>query len=192
MTVYRAKPVNARRWYTETWSDGARSGVPRRPTTPHCRNTWSVKVTRQAPADGPYRTAHAAELEGPFWLAARMDKHGLYYNLLDAFALPGCPLCRLSVTSVTRWLGALSYENINDTAVRTRLRRSRGLCTVHAWHLLDEERDLLGTAIICKDILDTHLHSLGGLLGAPESPWSRPVDLSPVDLRRQAAWVEPA
>ena len=53
-----------------------------------------------------------------------MNKHTLYYNLRDAFAEEGCPICRLCSQAVDRYLDHLLYESVNDPGVRRNIRRS--------------------------------------------------------------------
>lgn len=79
----------------------------------------------------------------------------LAYDLLEALRRPGCALCQLAARAAARYLDTLSYEGVNDPAIRARLRAARGLCRAHAWHLLEDLHDALGTAIICRDVLNT-------------------------------------
>ncbi len=83
-----------------------------------------------------------------------MDRHTLYYNLHDAFAENGCPICRLCTKAVDRYLEHLLYESVNDFDVRRNIRQSQGFCRKHAWQLL-QRGDLLGIAIIHQDIILT-------------------------------------
>jgi len=87
-------------------------------------------------------------------------KHMPYFDVLEALQSDGCPVCRLSLRSVSRYLDALSYENVNDPEVRATLRRSRGFCNHHAWQFADACHDGLGTAIIYRDVLDTLLRAV--------------------------------
>ncbi|MEW6105743.1 MAG: DUF6062 family protein [Bacillota bacterium] len=86
-----------------------------------------------------------------------------YYNLRDAMAKPGCPICRLVSDAVARYLETFLYENVNDPGMRADLRRSNGFCPDHAG-LLREHGDPLGHAIIYGDLVDHVLESLEGLL----------------------------
>jgi hypothetical protein len=80
------------------------------------------------------------------------DKAG--HELYLALRQPGCPICRLTNQVVQRYLETTSYENVNDLGAREELRATQGWCAVHAGHWL-EQPDVLGTAIIYKDVLDT-------------------------------------
>ncbi len=81
-----------------------------------------------------------------------MNKHTLYYNLRDAFAEEGCPICRLCSQAVDRYLSHLLYESVNDPGVRWDIRRSQGFCKEHAWQL-QRKGDVLGIAIIHQDVI---------------------------------------
>ena len=62
-----------------------------------------------------------------------MPKDTLYFELLDACAETGCPICRLSLESVQRHLDGALYEFVNDIEARAVLRVARGYCNDHAW-----------------------------------------------------------
>jgi hypothetical protein len=83
-------------------------------------------------------------------------RHRQYFEVRDALRQPGCPICRLCLGAVWRYLDSLAYENVNDYTVREELRRAWGFCNRHAWQYLDDVRDLLGTAIIYRDIIRSH------------------------------------
>jgi hypothetical protein len=93
------------------------------------------------------------------WRAGRPDKHMVYFDVLEALAEPGCPVCRLGLTSVARYLDALSYESVNDPGVREQLRGARGFCNLHAWQFADL-RNGLGAAIIYHDVLGALLRQV--------------------------------
>ncbi len=113
----------------------------------------------------------------------RAGKHSLYFNLVDAFDQRGCPICRLALTAVYRWLDAFAYENVNDYDVRAALRRSRGFCTAHAWQLIDEIHDLAGAAIVYRDVI----HSL---LPSVRAAVHQPAALAPEDVCRACVALE--
>ena len=101
------------------------------------------------------------------------DKAG--YDLYLALRQTGCPICRLTRQAVEHYLDAMSYENVNDVALRAQLRAAQGWCAVHARLWLDQ-RDALGTAIIYKDVLDNARRTLLQAAGvAPEG--QEPEDL---------------
>ena len=59
-----------------------------------------------------------------------------YHELLEALEQEGCPLCRLSLKAAAAYVDTLLYEMVNDSQLRQRLRRSRGLCHTHAWQMV--------------------------------------------------------
>jgi hypothetical protein len=99
----------------------------------------------------------------------------VYYELLEAFPQPGCPLCRQVQEAVERSLSHLFYESVTDPAVRHRLRRSLGFCQRHAWLLVDARLgDALGMAIIYHDLLGSLLkHLPQDAAISPQNPASR-------------------
>ncbi len=85
-----------------------------------------------------------------------------YYEVIDACAETGCPLCRLGQASANRHLTSLIYDSVNDVDLRATLRDSLGYCKEHAW-LLPRAGDSapLGIAVIHRDLLNT-IHKLLG------------------------------
>ncbi len=65
-----------------------------------------------------------------------MSRHIAFYELRDAFAQPGCPLCRLEARVAERYLDFLLWERVNDPDLRQNLRQARGFCRDHAWMLV--------------------------------------------------------
>ncbi len=97
-----------------------------------------------------------------FGLGSRManrlpSKHTLYHQVYEALAQEGCPVCSLALSAVSRYLDALSYENVNDPRTRADMRAARGFCNRHAWQFVEEIHDGLGTAIIYRDVVATLL-----------------------------------
>jgi hypothetical protein len=95
-----------------------------------------------------------------------------YYDLLDAFKLTGCPLCRLLKQDAHRFLDTLLYEFVADRSIQAEFRKSRGLCSVHAWELTELRGGNVGTAILCQVVLDevtTQLSSAAKKAGSPLS-----------------------
>ncbi len=77
-----------------------------------------------------------------------------------ALARHGCAVCHLTHRSVGRFLKALSYEQVNDIDVRAELRASRGFCALHAQRWLSMSGNVLGTAIIYRDVITAALRGL--------------------------------
>ena len=95
------------------------------------------------------------------------SRHTLYFDLLDSFRQPGCPICRLGSLTATRYLDILAYENVNDPGEREKLRAARGFCNYHAYRFLEETRDLLAVGIIYRDVVHTVVLALSE--GGPSS-----------------------
>ncbi len=101
-----------------------------------------------------------------------MNKTQSYYDLLEALALPGCPICRLLATFTDRLLDGLIYEQINDGGLRARIRQARGFCPEHARQLV-RHGAALGVAIMMRDVLNALLEALEGARFRPVSRLSR-------------------
>ena len=85
-----------------------------------------------------------------------------YYDLRDAFRQEGCPVCRLTLAGVARYIGAVNYESVADPGVRERLRASLGFCNPHAHQWLGAAH-VLGTAQLYADLLDRLAEELRAL-----------------------------
>ncbi|MBE0690132.1 MAG: hypothetical protein IH587_08440 [Anaerolineae bacterium] len=77
-----------------------------------------------------------------------------YYDLLDAFTLSGCPVCRLLIADAERFLDGLLYENTMDIGIQQGYRASRGLCNAHAWQLVEYKGNAAGIAVLSEAALD--------------------------------------
>ena len=77
-----------------------------------------------------------------------------YFDVLDACAQPGCPICRIAQHVVHRYLDAILYEFVTDPGTRSNLKQSLGYCNGHAWMLPDLPGGYaLGIALIYQDLL---------------------------------------
>ena len=101
------------------------------------------------------------------------SKHIAYFQLLDAFKQPGCPVCTRLEQGATRSLDSLMYEQVNDPITRQRLVESHGFCNWHAWILPGIHNSALGVALIYRHLLQETLDRLQG------PPPSRPPAHSP-------------
>lgn len=81
-----------------------------------------------------------------------MAKHLMFFQLREAMASPGCPVCRQADAAVDSAIGSLLHELVNDLAVRARLVESSGLCHEHAWRLVGHT-DALGTALLHRELV---------------------------------------
>jgi len=92
----------------------------------------------------------------------KKEKHAICYEILDAMRKTGCPICNILRSLEEETIKYMLYGQVNDPAVRRKLRESLGLCPYHAWLLADivrgnPEIDLLGPSIIYEDMLRTYL-----------------------------------
>ncbi len=76
-----------------------------------------------------------------------------YHDLIEAFAEGGCPLCRLALRAVHRYLDALLYEFSTDPETHRAFRDGRGLCNAHSWQLTEIMGGALSTAVLFHSAL---------------------------------------
>jgi hypothetical protein len=88
------------------------------------------------------------------------SKFVTYYELLDAFGKPGCPVCTNLERGSLKALSDLLYEQVTDPASRRRLVESRGYCNWHAWMLPKVQNSPLGAALIYRHLLGEALERL--------------------------------
>ena len=86
-------------------------------------------------------------------MANKLGKHTPYFELVDAQAQPGCPICRLAYKATDRYLDSLLYEAVLDPEVRDKLKRAQGFCRDHADMLSRRPGRALGVALIYRDII---------------------------------------
>ncbi len=96
---------------------------------------------------------------------------GADIHLADAFARPGCPLCRERDRLDRAYLESVLAESVLDVGFRTRLDDARGFCAAHSRGLLGHARrgsGGLGASILLRATLAVRLrelevvHSAGG------------------------------
>ncbi|MHB1355371.1 MAG: DUF6062 family protein [Anaerolineae bacterium] len=80
-------------------------------------------------------------------------KHTPYFELLEAQAKAGCPICRLVYKATDRYLDSLLYEAVLDPAVRAKLKQAQGFCAEHVEMLGRRPGRALGIALIYRDII---------------------------------------
>jgi len=77
-----------------------------------------------------------------------------YYEIIEACAEPGCPLCRLVDEIGDRFLAASMHGTVTDPDIRFKYRESMGFCHRHAWRLASFGGGVrLGLAIIYQDFI---------------------------------------
>ncbi|MFO7696588.1 MAG: DUF6062 family protein [Anaerolineae bacterium] len=86
-------------------------------------------------------------------MADKPGKHTTFFELVDAQAKAGCPVCRLAYRSTDRYLDGLLYEAVLDPTVREKLKSSHGFCREHVTMLHGRPGRSLGVALIYESIL---------------------------------------
>jgi hypothetical protein len=89
------------------------------------------------------------------------------FDLAEAFAKDGCPVCRLTRHNVESYLHGLLFEGIIHPENHDAFRVSRGLCNAHAWLLADFKGALLNTAVYYRGTLNDLLKDLDASGPAP-------------------------
>jgi hypothetical protein len=84
---------------------------------------------------------------------AKPGKHTPYFELLEAQAKAGCPICRLVYKATDRYLDSLLYEAVLDPAVSAKLKQAQGFCSEHVKMLGRRPGRALGIALIYRDII---------------------------------------
>lgn len=82
-----------------------------------------------------------------------------YDDLLEAFARPGCAVCRLLAESADKLVDAILYEGVNDIPTRQSLNEARGYCGPHA-ELMVRSGSALGVTIMMDGVLKMLLRIL--------------------------------
>jgi hypothetical protein len=95
-------------------------------------------------------------------LSRTPSKHTPFFELVDAQAQAGCPICRLVHKATDRYLDSLLYEAVLDPSVRAKLKDSQGFCAEHVAMLQRRPGRALGVALIYRDTLRALLKTLDG------------------------------
>jgi len=86
-------------------------------------------------------------------VSEKLGKHTPFFELVDAQAKPGCPICRMIYKQTDRYLDSIIYEAVLDPDVRAKLKSSRGFCAGHVEMLRRKPGRALGIALIYRDII---------------------------------------
>ncbi|MCA9860980.1 MAG: hypothetical protein KC438_14720 [Thermomicrobiales bacterium] len=81
-----------------------------------------------------------------------MTQHQRMIYLDDALALPGCPVCRMTLQRVAQTLASIEAELVLDPTWREQVDSAWGFCNLHARQWLDQAQPL-STAIIYEAVL---------------------------------------
>jgi len=84
------------------------------------------------------------------------------WNLDDAYAAEGCPVCRIASHNVERYLEATNYDALGDPGIRATLTSSTGYCGEHAEQWLSIAF-VLGTATLYREVLQRLMAELRDL-----------------------------
>jgi hypothetical protein len=95
-----------------------------------------------------------------FFKQVRLQNSIAYFEVREALAEDGCPICHLLVRRSRAALDSLLYEQVTDPDTRNELRTSHGLCNWHAWELLHVPSGRSGIAIIYETLLGHQLTEL--------------------------------
>jgi hypothetical protein len=77
----------------------------------------------------------------------------MVYDVIEACADPGCPLCRVAERWAGRFMAAILYEEVTDPHTRGRLKQSFGFCRDHAWQASEVGGTLVSMSIIYRGLL---------------------------------------
>lgn len=84
------------------------------------------------------------------------EAHSPWFELFDACAGEGCPICRLSAARVAMRIDNLLWEHVSDREFRATFRKAGGFCRDHSRDL-EKFRDGQAVAILHRDILADRL-----------------------------------
>jgi hypothetical protein len=96
-----------------------------------------------------------------------------FYDLIEAFAEPGCAVCTLVQRDVRHFIDAQLYEFVNMPETHTAFRDGRGLCAIHSAQLADFGASVLGIAILHAAVLDELLNTVEASQGTVWSGFGR-------------------
>jgi hypothetical protein len=109
-----------------------------------------------------------------FFLDIQMEKRRGkwidYFDLKDAFKIPGCPLCNRVKELSYKFLDNLYYERVLDGGTRVGLIKAKGFCNWHAWMSAEIRHSDSGIAIIYKQLLDIEIERLSNWIRAEGPP----------------------
>ncbi|GIW03958.1 MAG: hypothetical protein KatS3mg059_0578 [Thermomicrobiales bacterium] len=81
-----------------------------------------------------------------------MERSAAHDDLLDAFPMPGCPVCRLTHRAVEHAMDSIDYEFVNDPGFRADVDAAWGFCPEHANQWLARAR-VLSTSLVYDGVL---------------------------------------
>lgn len=87
-----------------------------------------------------------------------MDKHILYFELLDSLELDECPICHLINKRIDKFIDGFLYESVNEPKIREDIENAKGHCNYYAWKL-QSAGDPLAHSIIYGVLVHTAIKS---------------------------------
>lgn len=97
-----------------------------------------------------------------------LDKHIIYFELLDSLELDECPICHLIKKRIDQFIDGFLYESVNDPKIREDIDNAKGYCNYHAWKL-QSAGDPLAHSIIYGDLVRNAIKSFEEFLKATNS-----------------------
>ena len=94
-----------------------------------------------------------------------MEKHNLYYRILESLGGGECPVCSYLAKSAEKYFDDLLYEGVTDPGFVRKFRGNRGFCNAHAYKLLSY-KDGLAVARLYSYLSRDSLGSFAGAAGA--------------------------
>lgn len=79
-----------------------------------------------------------------------------YYDLIDACAEPGCPVCLCLLSDIAQYIDAILYQYIAKGQINDDFLAGMGLCNRHSWQMLDFKGRALGVAVL-SELLVNHV-----------------------------------
>ncbi|MBI4979402.1 MAG: hypothetical protein HZC28_18140 [Spirochaetes bacterium] len=83
----------------------------------------------------------------------RREKHIPYFELVDTFKAPECPVCFLVKDRRDKYFNTLVYEHLTDKFFRVAFNKASGFCNEHSHKFLDYSAGA-GISIVHESLLD--------------------------------------
>jgi len=83
-----------------------------------------------------------------------MEKHNLYYDILESFQNPGCPACFHINKSTEKYFDDILYEGAADYGFIENFRKNKGFCNFHAYKLAAYKNGLAVVSLYRYLLLD--------------------------------------
>lgn len=104
----------------------------------------------------------------------RGERHIPFFELKEACAKPGCPVCGLVKERTAKYLDNLLYEHVTDRGFRAHFRAAGGFCFEHSRDLVSY-KDGLAVAILHRDLIGDRVEEFRRGKGAVKRKLECPV-----------------